>query len=143
MNTLAIIAAVLIVVAVWLVGLAIGARRKRIRAVLETYGTPERPAVIVKNIDGWVTRLAAGSPDDPADEEAHFAIYNALNNEPLWSLQMNRPNVVRLITHLSDQYMLQFLTPKQSDRKTFWFKVVQEARVNRNSGTPRTAPAAA
>ena len=86
-------------------------------------------SAIAENIDEWVARLAAGSRDDPDDLEAHLAVYNALNNAAMPHLEKYRQECIQLIAQLSDQYMLQFLTPKQSDRKNFWFKVVQAARV--------------
>ena len=97
----------------------------------------ERPiaklSAIAENIDEWVARLAAGSRDDPDDLEAHLAVYNALNNAAMPHLEKYRAECIQLVAVLSDQYMLQFLTPKQSNRKNFWFKVVQAARVRAES----------
>ena len=97
----------------------------------------ERPiaklSAIAENIDEWVARLAAGARDDPDDLEAHLAVYNALNNAAMPHLEKYRPECIRLVAELSDQYMLQFLTPKQTNRKNFWFKVVQAARVRAES----------
>ena len=90
-------------------------------------------SAIAENIDEWVARLAAGSRDDPDDLEAHLAVFNALNNATLPHLEKYRPECIRLVAELSDQYMLHILTPKQTLKnfwlKNFWFKAVQAARV--------------
>ena len=143
MNTLAIIAAVLIVVAAGLIGYALGARNRRIRAFRQT-STARTPAfwdIVLKPdvTDEWVARLAAGSRDDPAYPEAHWLVYNALNNAEM--PELCRTGCVEVVTHLNDRYVQQLLTARDPERKNFWIKVVQEARHGIATGT--TAPAAA